>query len=64
MRPISISRTPDERVAAGHRLNRATMRLRAGDIVGAREDFEWILAKEPAGVDLERVGEALRSLGR
>jgi regulator of sirC expression with transglutaminase-like and TPR domain len=61
---LIIAVTPDERIAAEHRLDRARLRLRAGDAAGAREDFEWILAKQPAGVDLERVAEAVRTLGR
>jgi S1-C subfamily serine protease/regulator of sirC expression with transglutaminase-like and TPR domain len=61
---LIVALTPDERIAAAHRLDRARLRLRAGDASGAREDFEWILEKQPAGVDLERVAEAVRALGR
>jgi serine protease Do len=44
------------------RLDRAILRLRNGDKPGAKEDLKWILEKEPAGMDLEKVRELHRSL--
>lgn len=44
------------------RLDRAMARLRTGDRSGAKEDLKWVLEKEPAGLDLDRVKELYRSL--
>jgi len=44
------------------RLERATMRLRVGQRAGARSDFEWLLEKQPAGFQLNRIRQALESL--
>lgn len=44
------------------RLNRARLRLQAGDASGAREEFKWLLDRQPPGVDLERIAEIYRTL--
>ena len=46
------------------RWNRALLLLQTGDAKLAREDLLWILEKQPAGVNLERVEELLRELNR
>ncbi|MBI3879952.1 MAG: tetratricopeptide repeat protein [Verrucomicrobia bacterium] len=53
-----IALNPDSAV---ERLQRGMLRLRAGDAEGAREDLRWLLDAAPAGVDLERIAELLRS---
>jgi serine protease Do len=47
---------------ASLRLERATISLRSGRRDSARSDFEWLLDKEPEGLRLDRIREALRSL--
>lgn len=44
------------------RLDRARLRLQAGDRTGARQDFKWLLDNDPPGINMERVAEALQSL--
>jgi hypothetical protein len=44
------------------RLNRARLRLQTGDPSGAKEDFKWLLDRQPPGVDLERIAEIYRTL--
>ena len=56
---IIIALSPDR---AGERLDRVRVRLQAGDQAGAREDLRWLLDHEPAGIDLDRIGELYRSL--
>ncbi len=43
-------------------LERAWIHLRAGNAPGARKDLQWILDHKPAGINLQRVREALASL--
>ena len=47
---------------ANLRLERATLRLRTGQRESARSDFQWLLEKQPEGLRLDRIREALRSL--
>jgi serine protease Do len=56
---LMLAITPD---AGYERWSRGMLRLRTNDIAGAREDFEWLLDHQPAGVDLERVLEVYRRL--
>ena len=44
------------------RLDRAIIRMRSGDTPGAKEDLVWILEREPAGFNLERISELYRTL--
>jgi serine protease Do len=44
------------------RIERARLRLAAGDTTGAREDLAWILDHEPKGLDLDAVRQLYRSL--
>lgn len=44
------------------RLNRALIRARTGNSPGARADLEWLLEKQPADLDLEKVELLYRSL--
>jgi S1-C subfamily serine protease/regulator of sirC expression with transglutaminase-like and TPR domain len=48
--------------SASDRLGRAALRLKTGDTAGAKEDFKWLLDRQPPGVDLERVAEIYRTL--
>lgn len=48
--------------ASHERLNRALMRVRSGDPLGAKADLEWLLEKQPRDLDLDRVAELYRSL--
>jgi regulator of sirC expression with transglutaminase-like and TPR domain len=41
---------------------RAVLRRQLGDLAGAREDLQWLIDKQPAGVNMERVEELYRSL--
>src|SRR6185436_15579559 len=41
--------------SAADRLRRALLRLQNGDATGAKADFRWMLDRQPAGIDLERV---------
>ena len=50
---------PDD---ASARLNRGLLLLRAGEIDRGREDIEWLISKEPEGVDTGRLQELLDSL--
>ena len=54
-----LALTPD---SVSDRLNRARLRLQTGDTNGAKEDFKWLLDRQPPNVDLERVAEIYRSL--
>jgi len=47
--------------AADH-LDRARLRIQAGDRTGAREDLKWLLDATPPGMDMERVSELLNAL--
>jgi serine protease Do len=48
--------------AARERLLRATGRLQTGDRAGAREDVDWLVQHEPAGIDRTQVLELRRLL--
>ena len=41
---------------------RAVLRWQNGNIAGAKEDLQWLIDKQPAGVNMERVEELYRSL--
>lgn len=61
---LLVAIAPDDRAAAAQRIERSRVRLMSGDRAGAREDLKWILDKEPAGMDLERVADMIRRLDR
>jgi len=48
--------------SAMDRLARARENIQRGENAAAREDLRWLLDHEPAGIDLERLGELYRSL--
>jgi regulator of sirC expression with transglutaminase-like and TPR domain len=48
--------------SARERLVRAHLRIRKGDRAGAKEDLQRLIDQAPAGVDVERLAEMLRSL--
>jgi regulator of sirC expression with transglutaminase-like and TPR domain len=48
--------------SARERLLRAHLRVRQGDRAGAKEDLQRLIDQAPAGVDIERLAEMLRSL--
>ena len=50
--------------AAEERWMRAVLRYQNGERAGARADVDWLLAREPDGVPLERVRELQRALER
>jgi regulator of sirC expression with transglutaminase-like and TPR domain len=50
--------------AARERSVRMVVRLQQGDRDGARTDADWLLDKQPAGIDLERVKAFRRTLDR
>jgi S1-C subfamily serine protease/regulator of sirC expression with transglutaminase-like and TPR domain len=54
-----VTLAPD---AVSDRLSRAGLRLKTGDTAGAKEDFKWLLDRQPPGVDLERLAEIYRTL--
>jgi regulator of sirC expression with transglutaminase-like and TPR domain len=56
---VIVALEPD---SATDRLRRALLRLQSGDSTGAKADFRWLLDRQPAGMDLERVAELYRSL--
>lgn len=56
---LALAISPDEPI---ERWKRAILRWQTRDLTGARADLEWLLNKQPAGVDLERVEEVLKSL--
>jgi serine protease Do len=56
---VIVALSPD---APGERLDRVRTRLQVGDRAGARQDLKWLLEREPAGIDLERIAELYRSL--
>lgn len=56
---VIVALTPD---SVPDRLNRARLRLQAADTPGAKEDFKWILDRQPPGVDLDRIAEIYRAL--
>lgn len=41
---------------------RAVLRYQGGNTTGAKEDLQWLIDKQPAGVNMERVEELFRSL--
>lgn len=41
---------------------RAVLRYQAGNVAGAKEDLQWLIDKQPEGVNMERVEELYRSL--
>lgn len=41
---------------------RAVLRWQSGNADGAKEDLQWLIDKQPAGVNMERVEELYRSL--
>jgi regulator of sirC expression with transglutaminase-like and TPR domain len=41
---------------------RAVLRWQSGNIAGAKEDLQWLIDKQPAGVNMQRVEELFRSL--
>lgn len=41
---------------------RAVLRYQGGDVAGAKEDLQWLIDKQPAGVNMQRVEELYRSL--
>src|SRR5205085_11638518 len=48
--------------AALERYSRALLRLRSGDMAGAKQDFKWLLDNQPAEIDLEKLTELYQSL--
>lgn len=56
---LLLAIAPEEPI---ERWKRGILRWQTRDLAGARSDLEWLLNKQPAGVDLERVEEVLRSL--
>jgi serine protease Do len=41
---------------------RAVLRYQVGNVAGAKEDLQWLIDKQPEGVNMERVEELYRSL--
>ena len=56
---VIIALDPD---SAADRLERARLQMQRGDNAAAKIDLRWLLDHEPAGIDLERLGELYRSL--
>lgn len=48
--------------AAQERLQRALMRMKAGDVAGTKEDLETLLSQKPDNLDMEKVEMLYRSL--
>ena len=58
---LIIALDPD---AVRERFSRALLLMQTGEPKAAREDLIWILDQQPRGVDLERVQELVRELGK
>ena len=56
---VIVALNPD---SPADRLSRARTNIQRGDNAAAKLDVRWLLDHEPAGVDLERLGELYRSL--
>ncbi len=56
---VIVALAPD---AALERYSRALLRLRAGDVPGAKQDFKWLLDHEPPEIDMEKLSELYQSL--
>ena len=56
---VIVALAPD---APLERYSRALLRLRSGDQTGAKEDFKWLLDKQPAEINLEKLTELYESL--
>jgi regulator of sirC expression with transglutaminase-like and TPR domain len=50
--------------SARDRVMRAMVRARSGDRQGALEDIDWLLEKEPEGVDVDELRKFRRTLER
>lgn len=61
---LLVALAGNPRIEAGYRAERARLHLQLGDTQAARADFRWIIEAAPPGVDIERVGEALRRIER
>jgi serine protease Do len=46
----------------GDHWRRAALRYQVGNAAGAKEDLQWLIDKQPEGVNMERVEELYRSL--
>ena len=58
-RPVIVALNPD---STPDRLSRARLQLQRGDSAAAKADLRWVLDRDPAGVDIERLTELYRSL--
>jgi regulator of sirC expression with transglutaminase-like and TPR domain len=56
---VIVALAPD---APLERYSRALLRLRSGDLAGAKQDFKWLLDTQPAEINLERLTELYQSL--
>jgi hypothetical protein len=56
-----VTADPD---SAQDRALRAGVRFQSGDRAGALQDVDWLLDKQPEGIDLESVREMRRILTR
>lgn len=54
-----VALAPD---SALDRLGRASLRLQTGDTAGAKADFEWLLQRQPPGLDLNQVRRLYEAL--
>jgi regulator of sirC expression with transglutaminase-like and TPR domain len=59
---LQVALAVNDRDEALSRLDRARAEWQVGDRKAARNDLQWILDRRPPGVDLDTVGEALRTL--
>ncbi len=48
--------------SAQDRLARARIQMQRGELASAKADLRWVLEHKPAGIDLERLADLLRSL--
>jgi hypothetical protein len=58
---VTLALAPD---SAPERWMRAVLRYRTGQNPGAREDVDWLLEHDPAGIDREEVLELRKRLAR
>jgi serine protease Do len=56
---LTVALQPD---SPRERFTRAVLRLRNGDVPGAKQDLKWLLDNSPSGLDLDQVAEMYRSL--
>jgi serine protease Do len=58
---VIVALSPD---SVPDHFQRAGLRMRTGDLAGAKADFKWLLDRQPDGIDLDWVAEIYHTLNR